>query len=66
MSAIRWSIAATALAVPVLSLALAAAACSPGAATTPAAMDDPPTPTGPIDLVLLHTNDLWGETDPCG
>jgi hypothetical protein len=20
----------------------------------------------PIDLVVLHTNDNWGETDPCG
>ena len=24
-----------------------------------------PTP-GPIDLVVLHTNDNWGETEPCG
>ena len=24
-----------------------------------------PTPK-PIDLVVLHTNDNWGETDPCG
>ena len=20
----------------------------------------------PLDLVVLHTNDNWGETDPCG
>lgn len=24
-----------------------------------------PTPA-PIDLVVLHTNDNWGETEPCG
>jgi hypothetical protein len=24
-----------------------------------------PTPS-PIDLVVLHTNDNWGETEPCG
>ena len=21
---------------------------------------------GPLDLVVLHTNDNWGETEPCG
>ncbi len=26
-----------------------------------------PTPTAmPIQLVVLHTNDNWGETEPCG
>jgi hypothetical protein len=30
-----------------------------------------PTPTlaptpGPIQLTILHTNDNWGETEPCG
>jgi hypothetical protein len=23
-------------------------------------------PTAPLDLVVLHTNDGWGEVDPCG
>lgn len=22
--------------------------------------------TEPLDIVLLHTNDNWGETEPCG
>ena len=28
-----------------------------------------PTPTataGPVQMVILHTNDNWGETEPCG
>jgi hypothetical protein len=23
-------------------------------------------PPAPVDLVILHTNDNWGETEPCG
>jgi 2',3'-cyclic-nucleotide 2'-phosphodiesterase (5'-nucleotidase family) len=23
-------------------------------------------PPAPIDVVILHTNDNWGETEPCG
>ncbi len=27
----------------------------------------PPSPTPPaLQLVILHTNDNWGETEPCG
>lgn len=43
-----------------LSMAALVGACA-DAASAPL-----PTPTGPIDLVVLHTNDLWGETNPCG
>lgn len=25
-----------------------------------------PTPLPPVQLVVLHTNDNWGETEPCG
>lgn len=41
---------------------VATAASQP--ASVPSAM---PTPTvGPVSLVILHTNDNWGETEPCG
>ena len=43
-------------------LAVAAAGCA-GSSTSHGAS---PTPTGPVRLTVLHTNDLWGETNPCG
>jgi hypothetical protein len=40
------------------------------AATVPAPTETSvPTPVPPrdaIDLIILHTNDNWGETEPCG
>ena len=36
------------------------AACSTGAVTTPSAT------AAPVSLLVLHTNDNWGETEPCG
>jgi hypothetical protein len=51
---------------PLLAFGLAALACSPTPIDRPVAVDNPPTPTGAIDLRLLHTNDDWGETNPCG
>ena len=42
-------------------------------ATAPAVPTDTPTETpqptdtpAPLQLVVLHTNDNWGETEPCG
>ena len=42
-------------------------------ATAPAVPTDTPTDTpqptatpAPLQLVVLHTNDNWGETEPCG
>ncbi len=32
----------------------------------PTATPVPPTGTLPVQLLLLHTNDNWGETEPCG
>ena len=45
--------------------AAAVLACGCAAAAGTGASDPVP-PTEPIELVVLHTNDLWGETDPCG
>jgi len=43
---------------------------SPVATSTPqptAGATAIPSPrVGPISLVILHTNDNWGETEPCG
>jgi len=51
-------------------------ATPPGGASTlqaTVAPSEPPSPTataaptaGPATLVILHTNDNWGETEPCG
>ena len=38
-------------------------------ATAPVVPTDTPEPTAtpaPLQLVILHTNDNWGETEPCG
>ncbi len=38
-------------------------------ATAPVVPTDTPEPTAtpaPLQLVVLHTNDNWGETEPCG
>lgn len=40
---------------------LTAAGCSGAEAVMP-----PKPPPEPIELVVLHTNDNWGETKPCG
>lgn len=41
---------------------------SPVPASTPVPTQPPtPEPTrAPLQLVILHTNDNWGETEPCG
>jgi hypothetical protein len=60
-----------ALVLTVLLVGLFLAGCGrvPSDADSPTvALPEPavePTP-GPIDLVVLHTNDNWGETEPCG
>lgn len=33
---------------------------------TPTTEPDPQTPREAIELIVLHTNDNWGETEPCG
>lgn len=45
----------------VVVLAAALSACGDGADVV-----RPSTPAGPIGLTVLHGNDLWGETEPCG
>lgn len=49
---------------------LSTVASSPVPAATPTAVATPtlvPTPTpATSQLVVLHTNDNWGETEPCG
>lgn len=39
-------------------------ASTPTLAPTPAPTATPP--PAPIQLTVLHTNDNWGETEPCG
>jgi len=37
---------------------------APRPTASPIAMPSPG--VGPVSLVILHTNDNWGETEPCG
>lgn len=38
-----------------------------GACAGGSAAEGPPTPTpAPATVTILHTNDNWGETKPCG
>ena len=49
--------------------AVAAAACAAviGACSGGGSFSGPPSGTpAPLGLVVLHTNDNWGETKPCG
>lgn len=49
----------------VLLIALAlVSACAPMPASSPVAPDG--TPTGPFELIVVHSNDTWGYLDPCG
>jgi|GEM_PF-3120901 len=51
------SLEATHSAPPVLTVALGSTATRQAA----------PSPTAsPVELTVLHTNDNWGETEPCG
>ena len=68
------------LASVLLALGLIVTACRPSATPTPQPTPTPqatatpkatatpaPTPTlGPLELTVLHTNDLLGYTEPCG
>jgi hypothetical protein len=49
---------ALALSGGAIGLALVACTAGQGAAL--------PTPSEPESVVVLHTNDTWGETEPCG
>ncbi len=69
-----------ALALLAFMVILSVVGCSPQSTSTPQPTDTPlptatprptptplPTPTPqPIDLVVLHTNDVVGYTEPCG
>lgn len=47
---------------------VATATTTPTQTSVPTSTPVPsPTPTSePLQLVILHTNDNWGETEPCG
>lgn len=56
----RWFVSSFLLA------ALLLAACQPAALEVQFPTRTPRASAGPVDLVLLHTNDTWGYTQPCG
>lgn len=41
-------------------------ALAPTAMLSPTPAPTAPPPPAPIQLTILHTNDNWGETEPCG
>jgi hypothetical protein len=45
-------------------LAVLAACAPPSPAASP--LSPLAAPTGPFDLVVVHSNDTWGYLDPCG
>lgn len=65
-SPLAQTVAQSVLPSPVIAPTTLPAAATPSA--TPTAKPSP-TPTvvlADIPLVILHTNDTWGETEPCG
>ena len=55
------------LGLALLLLALLVAGCGRAPAGADPQVDSPMGLTrAPLDLVVLHTNDNWGETEPCG
>jgi hypothetical protein len=67
-----WTLPTAAAKLTVTASASATALASSVPTAAPKSTDTPtPVPTAtpvpePVDLVVLHTNDNWGETDPCG
>ena len=57
------------MALPLLLLLVAGHGCAPApmdAQGRLAAQSTAGVTLAPLDLVVLHTNDNWGETEPCG
>lgn len=52
--------------LPALAVACALSSSFIGACASPTTRPGEPEALEPIDLVVLHTNDNWGEVEPCG